>query len=384
MSKDYYKILEVNRGASKEEIKRAYRKLAHQYHPDKKGGDERKFKEINEAYQVLFDARKRAQYDQFGAVFGEGGPRHSGGQAAGDWGGVNFEDLFRGFGGSSGFRETEFDLNDIFGDIFSAQGSPRGEAGGPASGWGRRARRYKTKAQDISVDLELTLEDIYKGLKKDIKLRKSVLCPNCRGGGGEPGNSMKKCSACKGSGEIHQTQRTFFGSFSRVTTCVECQGEGELPEKTCTKCRGRGVITDIETITVSIPFGVDNGQIIKLEGQGEAGKKGELPGDLYIRIHLKKHKDFIKKGDDIYYKLFISFTQAALGDKIEIPTLEKRVKLKIPAGVESGKLIRIRDRGISRASGGRGDQFVKIQIKTPKKLSQKAKELLKKLKEEEI
>jgi len=370
MSKDHYKILGVNRGASKEEIKRAYRKLAHQYHPDKKGGDEKKFKEINEAYQVLSDVQKRAQYDQFGTIFGQGEP-------SGNWGSVNFEDLFRGFGGSSGFRETEFDIGDIFGDIFSAQG-------GPASGWGRRTRRYKTKAQDISVDLELSLEDVYKGLKKDIKLRKSVLCSNCRGGGGEPGNSMKKCSACKGSGEIHQTQRTFFGSFSRVTTCVECQGEGELPEKTCTKCRGRGVITDIETITISIPFGVDDGQIIKLEGQGEAGRKGELPGDLYIRIHLKKHKDFIKKGDNIYYELSISFTQAALGDKIEIPTLEKRVKLKIPAGVESGKLIRIRDRGMSKASGGRGDQFVKIQIKTPKKLSQKAKELLKRLKEEEI
>ena len=373
MSKDYYKILGVNRGASKEEIKRAYRKLAHQYHPDKKGGDEKKFKEINEAYQMLSDVQKRAQYDQFGTVFGQGEP-------SGNWGSVNFEDLFRGFGGSSGFsaqggpaegwRDIEFDLGDIFGDIFNQRGA--------------RARRYKTKARDISIDLELTLEDIYKGLKKDIKLRKSILCSNCRGGGGEPGNSMKKCSACKGSGEIHQTQRTFFGSFSRVTTCVECQGEGELPEKTCTKCRGRGVITDIETITISIPFGVDDGQIIKLEGQGEAGKKGELPGDLYIRIHLKKHKDFIKKGDNIYYELSISFTQAALGDKIEIPTLEKRVKLKIPAGVESGKLIRIRDRGMSKASGGRGDQFVKIQIKTPKKLSQKAKELLKKLKEEEI
>jgi molecular chaperone DnaJ len=195
---------------------------------------------------------------------------------------------------------------------------------------------------------------------------------------------MKKCSACKGSGEIHQTQRTFFGSFSRVTTCVECQGEGELPEKTCTKCRGRGVITDIETITVNIPFGVDDGQIIKLEGQGEAGKKGELPGDLYIRIHLKKHKDFIKKGDDIYYELSISFTQAALGDKIEISTLEGRVKLKIPAGIESGKLIRIKSKGMPKASGGKGDQFIKIQIKTPKKLSQKAKDLLKKLKDEGI
>lgn len=357
MKKDYYKILGVSRNASKEEIKRAYRGLAHKYHPDKAGGDEKKFKEINEAYQVLSNNQKRAQYDQFSAF---GGPAEG-------WGGVNFEDLFRGFSGFSGFRDTNFDFDDIFGDLFGQR---------------RQTRHYKTKAQDISIDLELTLEDIYKGLKKDIQLRKSIKCPNCKGGGGELGSSMKKCSSCGGSGEIHQTQRTFFGSFSKITICSDCQGEGEVPEKTCSKCGGRGVIKDIETITINIPAGVDDGQIIKLEGQGEAGGKGELPGDLYIRIHLKKHKDFIKKGDDVYYELPISFTQATLGDKIEIPTLEGKVKLKIPAGIGSGKLIRIRGKGMPRASGRRGDQFVKIQIKTPKKLSQKAKDLLKKLKEE--
>lgn len=362
MSKDYYKILGVSRDVSKDEIKKAYRQLAHQYHPDKKGGDEKKFKEVNEAYQVLSDDKKRAQYDQFGSVFGQGG--FSG---QGDFGNINLEDLFRG-SGFSGFRNAEFDFGDVFGDMFGQ----------------RRARQYKTKAQDISIDLELTLEDIYKGLKKDIQLRKSVECSNCNGAGGESGSVMKKCSTCGGSGEIHQTQRTFFGSFSRVTTCSDCQGEGEIPEKTCVKCRGKGVIRDIETITVSVPFGIDNGQIIKLEGQGEAGRKGEFSGDLYIRIHLKKHKDFIKEGDDIYYDLFIPFTQAVLGDKIEIPILEGKVKLKIPAGIQSGKLIQIRGKGMPRASGGRGDQFVKIQIQTPKKLSQKAKDLLKKLKEEGI
>jgi len=195
---------------------------------------------------------------------------------------------------------------------------------------------------------------------------------------------MRKCPTCKGSGEIHQTRRTFFGSFSQITTCSNCQGEGEIPEKICSKCHGKGVIKDAETTTISIPFGVDDGQIIKLEGQGEAGGKGEVPGDLYIRIHLKKHKYFIKKGDDIYYELLISFTQATLGDKIEIPTLEKKVNLKIPAGIQSGKLIRIRGKGLSRAAGGRGDQLVKIQVETPQKISQKAKELLEKLKDEGI
>jgi len=372
MNKDYYKILGVSQNASKEEIKRAYRKLAHQYHPDKRGGDEKKFKEINEAYQVLSDDRKRAQYDQFSAYDGSS---PFGGQTAWGWkdfsggGGINIEDLFRGFS-ERGKTAEDFNfsgLGDIFGDIF---------------GESRTRRRYKKKAKDIVIDLELTLEDIYQGLTKEIKLRKLVVCPNCGGSGGEPGSAMKKCAVCGGGGEIHQTQRTFFGSFSRVTTCSNCQGEGEIPEKTCSKCRGRGVIKDIKTITINIPPGVDDGQIIKLEGQGEAGKKGELSGDLYIRIHLKKHKEFVKKGDDIYYELPISFTQAALGDKIEIPTLEKRVKLKIPAGIQSGKLLRIRGRGLPRSDGERGDQFVKIQIETPKKLSQKVKKLLKELKEE--
>ena len=369
MTKDYYKILGVSKNASKEDIKRAYHQLAHKYHPDKTGGDEKKFKEINEAHQVLSNDKKRAQYDQFGTVFGQQDSGFSGFSGAG----INFEDLFKGFSAqgrpSSGWGNAEFDMGDVFGDIFGQR---------------NRARRYKTKARDISIDLELTLEDIYKGLKKDIKLRKTVVCSNCQGTGGEPGNSMKKCPTCEGSGEIHQTQRTFLGSFSRVTTCPNCQGEGEIPEKICAKCRGKGVDKDIETITISVPFGIDNGQIIKLEGQGEAGGKGEIPGDLYVIIHLKKHRDFIKKGDDIYYELLISFTQAALGDKIEIPTLEKKIKLKIPAGIRSGKLLRIRGKGMPRASGGKGDQLVKIQIKTPKKLSTKARDLLRMLRKEGV
>lgn len=371
MAKDYYKILGVSKNASKEEIKKAYRDLAQKYHPDKVGGDEKKFKEINEAYQVLSNDKKRAQYDRFGTTFEQPGWDFSGfsGFSSPGGQGINFEDLFRGFSAYGGPAEG-WDFSDIFGDIFS-------------SGWNRKqAKHYKTKAGDISIDLELTLEDIYKGIKKDIKLQKSVKCSSCKGNGGEPGSPMKRCPTCQGSGEVHQTQRTFFGSFSRITTCSSCQGEGEIPEKICSKCRGRGIIRSIETITIRVPFGVDNGQIIKLEGQGEAGGKGELPGDLYIRIHLKKHKYFIKKGDDIYYELPISFTQVALGDKIEIPTLEGKVKLKIPAGIQSGKLIRIRGKGLPGTIGGRGNQFVKIQVETPKKLSQKVKDLLEKLKEE--
>jgi len=370
MSKDYYKILGVSQNASKEEIKKAYRQLAQKYHPDKVGGDEKKFKEINEAYQVLSDDKKRAQYDQFGADFSAYGGPTGGWDFSGQ--GINFEDLFssfaQGYGGQAKKERDEFDFGDIFSDIFGR----------------KRARAYKTKARDISIDLELTLEDIYKGVRKNIKLQKLVKCSVCKGSGGEPGSPMKKCPTCGGDGEIHRSQRTFFGSFSQITTCPNCRGEGEVPEKSCTKCRGKGVIRDIETITVNIPFGIDDGQIIKLEGQGEAGGNDELAGDLYIRIHLKKHKYFTKKGDDIYYEFLISFTQVALGDKIEIPTLEKKINLKIPAGIQSGKFIRIRGKGLSRAAGGRGDQFVKIQVETPQKISQKAKELLEKLKDEGI
>ena len=361
MSKDYYKILEVNKNASKDEIKKAFRKLAHKHHPDKSNGDEKKFKEINEAYQTLSNDNKRAQYDQFGSAFPGGG--FPGGQSSGGgWGegGINMEDILRNFGG--GFSD--------FGDIFSGQ-SGRSQA-----------RQRRAKASDISIDLELSLEDIYKGINKEIELKKTIKCRDCEGSGGKPGSPMKKCSGCNGQGEIHQTQRTILGSFSRVSVCPECQGEGEKPEQVCSQCRGRGATRGVEKILVNVPFGVDDNQIIKLENHGEAGGKGNLSGDLYIKVHLRKHKHFIKRGDDIYYQLPISFTQAALGDKIEIPTLNGPVKLKVPAGIQSEKLLRLRGKGIARASGGRGDQLVKIHIEVPKKLSRKAKDLLKKLKEE--
>lgn len=370
MSKDYYKILGVSRNASKEEIKKAYRRLAHKYHPDK-GGDEQKFKEINEAYSVLSDDKKRAQYDQFGTTFDKFGfsEDYSSGR---EWTGfTSFEDILRNFQGFKD-KKTEWDFGDIFGDLFE-------------NFFGQRKTGYrykKRKAPDIIIDLELTLEEIFKGLKKEVKIRKTIKCPECKGTGRTKDSRMKKCPFCGGTGELHQTQRTFFGSFSRIVVCPECQGEGEIPERPCKKCRGTGRIKGLETISINIPSGVDDGQIIKIEGQGEEGKKGELPGDLYIRIHLKKHKYFTKKGDDIYYKLPITFSQAVLGDKVEVPTLEGKVKLKIPAGIESGKLIRIKGKGMFKPNGQRGDQYVKVEIITPKKVSKRAKELLEKLKEE--
>lgn len=365
MSKDYYSILGVSRGASKEEIKRAYRRLAHQYHPDKNGGDDKKFKEVNEAYQVLSDDQKRQQYDQFGTAFDQGG--FSG------FRGANWEDILKGFnfsaqGGSASDWE-DFDFSDIFSDVFSRAGFTR----------------RKAKGKDIVVDMEISLEEAFKGIKKEIKLKKLTECSYCKGTGGEPGKGRKKCLDCHGSGQIQQTKRTFFGVFSQVIACSKCDGKGEIPEKECKKCRGTGRIYDIEEIKIDLPAGVDDSQTIRMAGKGEMPKKDGVPGDLYIRIHLKKHKLFERKGDNIFYDAELKFTQAVLGDKIEIPTLEKTVKLKIPEGTESGKIFRLANKGMPRVNAsGRGDQYVRIRVKVPKRLSKKEKKIIEDLKKQGI
>jgi len=356
MNKDYYNTLGISKGSSKEEIKKAYRKLAHQYHPDKNGGDDRKFKEINQAYQVLSNDQKREQYDQFGTAFEQGG---FSGQ------GVNFEDLFRGFGNQ---QASGFDFSDIFGDVFSGSGFKRRE-----------------KGKDIVVDTEITLEEAFKGTIKEINLRKLTICSHCRGTGGEPSKGKKICPSCNGRGQIEQTKRTFFGVFSQVIVCPKCNGKGYIPEKECKKCRGKGRVYDIESIKVKLPAGVNNAQTIRLTGKGEIAKKQGIAGDLYIRVYVKKHKYFERKGDDITYNTKIKFTQAVLGDKIEIPTLEGHIKLKIPAGTESGKLFRLAGKGMPRLnSSGRGDQYVLINVNVPKKLSKKEKKLVEELKKEGV
>jgi len=362
MSKDYYEILGVNKNASKEEIKQAYRKLAHQYHPDKSSGNEKKFKEINEAYQVLSSDEKRQQYNQFGDTFDQSGFSSQG---------ANWEDIFQGFRGQANSQRVNWedlgDFSDIFGDVFSRAGFSR----------------KKEKGKDIVVDAEITLEEAFKGIKKDFNIKKLSVCSNCKGTGGEPGSSKKKCSRCNGRGQVEQTRRTFFGVFSQVSICPECNGKGEIPEKKCKKCNGRGLVYETETISVDLPAGVDNNQTIRVSGKGEMSKKDGVAGDLYVRVHLKKHKDFIRKGDDIYCDIQIKFTQAVLGDKIEVPIIEKNVKLKIPAGTESGKLFRLAGRGMPRINrGGRGDEYVRVRVKIPKKLSKKEKKLIDELRKE--
>jgi molecular chaperone DnaJ len=361
MSKDYYHILGVNKNASQEEIKRAFRKLAHQYHPDKSKGNEEKFKEINEAYQVLSDSHKRFQYDQYGQTFEQA-------QAQGGFHGFrdfrdfsSFTDAFQG----AGFDFADLGLDDIFGDLF---------------GFGGRRERRPRRGQDIQTEMTIDFKEAAFGSEKNIQLEKNIACPHCHGLGIEPGSKMIICSSCQGTGQKEQTQRTIFGAFRTVTTCPDCQGQGEKAEKNCSKCHGRGIIKDRKVLKIKIPAGIDEGQSLRLAGEGQAGAKGASAGDLYIIFHIKPHPKFTRQRNDILSEQEISFTSAALGAKIEIETLEGKVKLKIPAGTQPGRVFRLRNKGIPYLHGqGRGDQMVQVKIKVPEKLTKRQKELLEEL-----
>jgi molecular chaperone DnaJ len=364
--KDYYKILGVSRNASGEEIKKAFYRLAHKYHPDK-GGDSKKFKEINEAYQVLSNQEKRAQYDRFGTTFEGGAPFGAGGQGGPFGEGFDFSKFQEGF---EGFDTSSF--GDIFEDFFGA--SPF-----------RGARTKKAKAQDIIVDVKITLQEVFSGTKKEISLRKFITCDRCQGTGAEPGTKIGTCPFCRGEGRVKEIRQTFLGSFTRTTVCPQCRGEGRFPEKKCTKCQGEGRIKDIKKMSFSIPAGVSDGEAIKISGEGDAGGRGRNSGDLFIRVHIEDHLYFKRRGDDIYFDLEVNFSQAALGDKVDIPTLAGKVELKIPSGTQAGKLLRLKEMGIPHFYGrGKGDMYVRINVKTPRKLTRKQKELIERLKEEGI
>lgn len=359
--KDYYKILGVSEDASQEEIKKAFYSLAHKYHPDK-GGSAEKFKEINEAYQVLGNKEKRAKYDAAkkngfdfeGTPFGAQGSPFGRGFGFGDFGGFeDFEDIFEEFFGG---------------------GFPFG-----------RTQEKETKAKDIIVEVELTLEEVFSGAQKEIVLRKFILCPRCQGSGAEPGTKIETCPSCRGEGEVHQVHQTFLGSFTRTGICPQCKGTGEVPEKKCQRCGGEGRVKDVETISFSIPAGVQNNEVIRIPGKGEVGSQGQKSGDLLVKVRVKDHPSFQRRGDDIYYDLDVNFSQAVLGDKVDVPTLGGKVELKIPAGTQAGKLLRLKGMGIPHLNArGRGDMYVKINVKTPKNLTRKQKELIEKLKEEGI
>lgn len=350
MAKDYYNTLGVDKNASQDDIKKAFRKIAHKYHPDKPTGDEEKFKEANEAYQVLGDEKKRAQYDQFGSAAFDG--------SAGGFGGQGFGGFdFSGFQGAGGFE----DLGDIFGDIFG----------------GGRSRSRERRGSDIQVDADLTFKESIFGADKEVHISKQAPCDRCSGTGGEPGEGMDTCKDCDGQGVQIGVQRTMLGNIQTKRTCPTCQGAGEMPKKPCSTCDGRGVEQKKQTLTVTIPPGVEDGAMLRVRGEGEAIKGGRS-GDLFVRLHVARNKQFERQGTTLITQASIGFTQAALGDTIEVETVDGPVELKIPSGTQSGAQFRLRGKGVPHGHG-RGDQIVVVHVITPKKLSRAQKKLLEEL-----
>ena len=354
MKRDYYEVLDLDRNASEAEIKKAYRKLAMKYHPDKNPGNaeaEEKFKEAAEAYSVLSDAQKRSQYDQFG---------HAATEGAG-----------AGFGG---FGFGDFDLSDALRTFMEGFGSFDDFFGGG----GRHTRRVS--GGDLKVTLELDLEEIAIGVSKTMKIKRWNPCDTCAGTGAEPGTMPSRCSACNGSGQLKQISKSLFGQFVNVVQCAHCGGTGEVVSSPCRKCSGEGRKKEPSQIKVEVPAGVATGNYMTLRGEGNRGPRGSKSGDLIIFFEEKEHKYFTRHGSDIIAELEISFSQAALGDSVKVPTLDGGAKLSIPAGIQSGQVLRMRGKGLPELRGSyRGDELVKIQVKTPTKLNSKQKNLLEEL-----
>jgi molecular chaperone DnaJ len=365
MAKDYYNILGVAKTATEDEIKKAYRKLAHQYHPDKAGGDEKKFKEINEAYQVLSDKVKRAQYDRFGNADPMGG---FGGGGSPNWEG------FGGFGFDPQNMGDVGDFGDIFETIFEGMGV-------------RPRRKTYEKGSDLEVREEVTLEEAFRGIVKTLKIRTFVTCAKCSGKGAEPGSGFEKCSTCDGQGEIREQRKTFFGSFSQVKVCTKCHGSGEVPKKPCAVCKGAGRTESEREFKVEILPGIEDGQLIKIKGMGEAGERGTATGDLYVRVRVRPHAIFERHGHDLLVTKELKVLDLLMGKRVDVPTISGgRVAVEIPANFNLRENLRIPNEGMPRFGGtfgGRGDLLVNFIIKAPKKLSAKGKKLLEDLEKEE-
>ena len=361
--KDYYEILGISKNASQDEIKKAFRKLAHQHHPDKGGGNEEKFKEINEAYQVLSDTQKREQYDQFGTTF-------EGGAGAG---GAHWQDFAQG-GPFGGFR-TNVDFNDI-GDLF-------GDMFGFGSARGRRGHKRK-EGRDLEIDTAIEFMDAVRGVTKRITLEKLQECESCRGSGSEGKGGVKTCSTCGGAGVVEQAQRTFFGTFTSQSVCPACHGERSVIEKPCSKCRGEGRALKEHAFEVTIPPGVAEGTTLRMEGKGEAGVRGAAAGNLFITVHVKPDSRFRREHDDVHSDASITLPQAVLGDSIRVPTVDGQVDVKIPAGTQSATVIRLKGKGIPHLeSAGRGDHLLHITVAVPTRVNRKQRELYEALAKEE-
>ncbi len=357
MAKDYYEILGVDKKASQDEVKKAFRKLAHKYHPDKQGGDAAKFKEASEAYSVLGDDKKRADYDRYGRTASQ---QTAG--AGGSYGGFNSDD----FGGFD-FNGQDFDLGDIFSQFFN----------------GREGGRTRTqRGRDISIDIELTFAESIFGANRKVLLTKTSVCATCGGNGAKPGTDYTTCSTCNGKGKIHETKRSMFGSVSVTSNCPTCFGAGKIPKEKCETCRGSGTTNKQEEINLQIPSGIEDGEMVRMTGSGEA-VRGGTSGDLYIKVHVKPDPVFRKEGHNLVTDLSIKLSTALLGGEHVLETLDGKITVVIPAEIAHGEILRVKGKGVPSDRGGRrGDILIHISIKLPNKLSKTARNLIEDLKNE--
>lgn len=355
--KDYYQILGLQKGASKDEVKKAFRKLAAQYHPDKKTGDEAKYKEITEAYAVLGDDKRKAEYDSYGHAF------NGGGAGAGGFGGFNWSD-FASQGGFNG-QGFEFDISDIFENF----------------GFGGGAQR-QARGRDISIEINLSFKEAVFGVTRKVLITKNSLCATCNGSGGKPGAGTTSCTTCAGNGKIRETRQSIMGSFTTVRECSVCAGKGNVPKERCGSCAGAGVLRAQEEIEIKVPAGIENGEVIRMTARGEAMPNGQA-GDLYIKVQVESHPSIKRDGTTLYTTLPIKLTDALLGGSYKIETLDGITELNVPGGITHNELLRIKERGVP-TERGRGDFMVRVNIEIPKKLSRKAQKLVEELREEGI
>jgi len=354
MAKDYYSILGIAKSATEDDIKKAFRKLAQKYHPDKKEGDEIKFKELSEAYSVLSDKKKRAEYDTYGKTFAGGGPQ-------GGFGGFDFNN-FEGFNQGQG-QQFEFDIGDIFGEFFGGQGA--------------RAKR----GRDISIDIELSFRESIFGTERRILISKTNTCDACDGAGAKKGTSMISCAACNGKGELRETRSSFFGNFTSTRSCPRCHGRGQIPETPCPTCRGEGVYKREEEIHITVPAGVSDGEMIRMPARGEMAP-GASAGDLYVKLHVKQDAGFAREGNNLLTALPIKLSDALLGGSYAVRSLDGDVEVAVPAGIAHGEIVRVRGKGVPFGRGNRGDLMVRVDIQFPKKLSAAARKLVEHLRAE--